>query len=155
MWHVIVTGIQSTELNRACVLLLRQSRCDILVAVLCRNQVPRGMHVGPEEPGAVECYPMRTDVDLIANFSSSDPFLDQLRTLNRTASITVRYPDYRVDFAANPEMNGVSPTSLKFPESLDLFLTLSLTHSISHSLTRSRARLRCMDVRTSRSRQYL
>jgi hypothetical protein len=33
------------------------------------------MKVGPEEPGAVECYPMRTDVDLIANFSSSDPFL--------------------------------------------------------------------------------
>jgi hypothetical protein len=39
--------------------------------------------VGPEEAGAVECYPMRTDVDLIANFSSSDPFLDSLRRLNR------------------------------------------------------------------------
>ncbi len=45
--------------------------------------VPHGMKVGPEEPGAVECYPMRTDVDIVANFSSSDPFLDQLRTLNR------------------------------------------------------------------------
>ena len=45
--------------------------------------VPHGMKVGPEDPGAVECYPMRTDVDIVANFSSSDPFLDQLRTLNR------------------------------------------------------------------------
>ena len=32
---------------------------------------------------SVECYPMRTDVDLVANFSSSDPVLEQLRTLNR------------------------------------------------------------------------
>ena len=45
--------------------------------------VPHGMQIGPEEPGAVECYPMRTDVDVVANFSSSDPFLDQLRNLNR------------------------------------------------------------------------
>jgi hypothetical protein len=33
--------------------------------------------------GAVVCYPMRTDVDIVANFSSSDPFLDEIRTLNR------------------------------------------------------------------------
>ena len=45
--------------------------------------VPHGMKVGPEEPGAVECYPMRTDVDVIANFTSSDPFLSEIRTLNR------------------------------------------------------------------------
>ena len=45
--------------------------------------VPHGMKVGPEEPGAVECYPMRTDVDIVANFTSSDPFLSDLRTLNR------------------------------------------------------------------------
>ena len=32
---------------------------------------------------SIECYPMRTDVDLVANFSSSDPFLDRLRTLVR------------------------------------------------------------------------
>ena len=32
---------------------------------------------------AIECYPMRTDVDLVANFTSSDPFLDDLRTLVR------------------------------------------------------------------------
>merc|ERR1711871_457842 len=32
---------------------------------------------------SLECYPMRTDVDLVANFSSSDPFLSELRTLVR------------------------------------------------------------------------
>ena len=38
--------------------------------------VPHGVSVDAD---AVECYPMRTDVELIANFSSSDPFLEQLR----------------------------------------------------------------------------
>ena len=41
---------------------------------------PLGVNV---DATSVECYPMRTDVDLIANFSSSDPVLEQLRTLNR------------------------------------------------------------------------
>ena len=31
----------------------------------------------------VECYPMRTDVALISNFTSSEPFLTELRTLSR------------------------------------------------------------------------
>lgn len=33
--------------------------------------------------GGVECYPMRTDVEVVSNFSSSDPFLQDLRTLTR------------------------------------------------------------------------
>jgi alpha-L-rhamnosidase len=45
--------------------------------------VPLGMTIGPDTAGAVECYPMRTDVDIVANFTSSDPFLSDLRTLNR------------------------------------------------------------------------
>merc|ERR1719469_796837 len=32
---------------------------------------------------AVECYPLRTDVPLVSNFSSSDPALQDLRTLTR------------------------------------------------------------------------
>lgn len=42
--------------------------------------VPHGVTV---DATSVECYPMRTDVEVIANFSSADPFLDQLRMLNR------------------------------------------------------------------------
>eukprot|EP01047_Picozoa_sp_COSAG01_P055638 COSAG01_NODE_6218_length_3786_cov_2.327638_2_plen_354_part_00 len=42
--------------------------------------VPLGVTLGPD---SIECYPMRTDVDLVTSFSSSDPFLDELRTLVR------------------------------------------------------------------------
>ena len=42
--------------------------------------VPHGVAV---DASSVECYPMRTDVEVVANFSSSDPFLERLRTLNR------------------------------------------------------------------------
>lgn len=48
--------------------------------------VPHHMSWGPEEVGAVVCYPMRTDVDLIANISTSDPFLAELRQVRDRAA---------------------------------------------------------------------
>ena len=41
---------------------------------------PAGVEVAAS---SVECYPMRTDVDVVTNFTSSDPFLAQLRQLVR------------------------------------------------------------------------
>lgn len=53
---------------------------DLMAARFIEVVVPEGVSV---TQSSVECYPMRSDVDIVTNFTSSDPFLADLRQLTR------------------------------------------------------------------------
>lgn len=89
--------------------------------------MPAGVMLAPD---SITCYPMRTDVDLVTNFSSSDPFLTDLRTLTRNTfdsnmmSVQSDCPHRERFGYGGGEALPLQPSAQKLTENCDCRLTL-------------------------------